>query len=169
MHPLPHRRFPMVWATTVAVFLAAAAQAQGLRSERNIGLALANEAALAAVESCLKGGYNVSATVVERSGQVKALARGDGSGPHTGDASRRKAYTALTMRNNTATVGENWQKNPAQQNLVYLDDVLAVGGGLPIRAGNEVVGAIGVAGAPAGHLDDACAQAGIDKIKDRTN
>ena len=69
----------------------------------------------------------------------------------------------------TAAVAEAWQKNPAAANLVYVTDVLAVGGGLPIRAGNEVVGAIGVSGAPGGHLDDACGQAGIDKIKDRLN
>lgn len=154
-------------AAILATGLSSTALAQGVRTERNISLALANEAALAAVESCLKSGYNVSATVVERSGQIKVIARGDGTGPHTPDTSRRKAYTALTTRNNSATVGENWQKNPAQQNLVYITDVLAVGGGLPIRVGNEVIAAIGVSGAPGGHLDDACGQAGIDKIKDR--
>lgn len=158
----------IVLATIAAAFASGGAHAQ-LRAERNISLAMANEAAMAAVESCLKSGYNVAASVVDRSGQVKVIARGDGTGPHTPDTSRRKAYTALTTRNGTGAVAEAWQKNPAASNLVYITDVLAVGGGLPIRAGNEVVGAIGVSGAPGGHLDDACGQAGIDKIKDRLN
>ena len=145
------------------------ALAQGVRTEHNISLAMANEAVMAAVDSCLKSGYNVSASVVDRAGQVKAIARGDGSGPHTPDTSRRKAYTALTTRTPTATVAENWQKNPASQNLVYITDVLAVGGGVPIKMGAEVIGAIGVSGAPGGQLDEACGQAGIDKLKDRLN
>lgn len=163
-------RMPFVpLAGAALALLCTSAGAQGVRMERNISLALANEAVMTAVEACLKNGYNVSATVVDRAGQVKAIARGDGTGPHTPDTSRRKAYTALTTRNNSATVAENWQKNPASQNLVHITDVLAVGGGMPIRAGTEVIGAIGVSGAPGGHLDDQCGQAGIDKIKDRLN
>ena len=160
---------PAIALFTVATALAAGGAHAQLRAERNISLAMANEAAMTAVEACLKNGYNVAATVVDRSGQVKVIARGDGTGPHTPDTSRRKAYTSLTTRNGTAAIAEAWQKNPAAANLVFVTDVLAVGGGLPIRAGNEVVGAIGVSGAPGGHLDDACGQAGIDKIKDRLN
>jgi uncharacterized protein GlcG (DUF336 family) len=149
--------------------LATGAHGQAIRSERTISLALANEAALAAVADCAAKGYTVSAAVVDRSAQVKAIARGDNAGPHTLDSSRRKAYTSATLRVGTTPLLELSQKNPAAANLGQIDGFMLVGGGLPIRAGNEVVGAIGVGGAPGGHLDDACAQAGIDKIKDRLN
>ena len=153
----------------IALISSPAAFAQGVVTERSIGHAAATEAALAAVSDCLAKGYRVSAAVVNQSGQIKAIVRADGAGPHTLDTSRRKAYTSATFRAPTTPVMEGWQKNPAAQNLVFINDILAVGGGLPIRAGNDVIGAIGVGGAPGGHLDDACAQAGIDKIKDRLN
>lgn len=43
-------------------------------------------------------------------------------------------------------------------------EILIPGGGLPIEFGGEVVGGIGVGGAPGTHLDDACAQEGLDAI-----
>src|SRR5262245_53976493 len=138
--------------------LASAAHAQGVRTERNISLALANEAALAAVADCAAKGYTVSAAVVDRPAQLKALARGDNAGPHTIDSSRRKAYTSASLRVGTTPLLELSQKNPGAANLGSIDGFMLVGGGLPIRAGNEVIGGIGVGGAPGGHLDDACAQ-----------
>lgn len=159
----------MRWILAVLAVAATAAQAQNLRTERNISLVLANEAALAAVADCAAKGYTVSAAVVDRAAQLKALARGDNAGPHTIDSSRRKAYTSASLRVGTTPLLELSQKNPGAANLGQIDGFMLVGGGLPIRAGNEVVGGIGVGGAPGGHLDDACAQAGIDKIKDRLN
>jgi uncharacterized protein GlcG (DUF336 family) len=155
-----------------AVFLiafSAAASAQSVRSERTISLALASEAAAAAVADCAAKGYTVAATVVDRAAQIKSVARGDNAGPHTIDSSRRKAYTSASLRIPTTQLLELSQKNPAAANLGQIDGFMLIGGGLPIRAGNEVIGGIGVGGAPGGHLDDACAQAGIDKIKDRLN
>ena len=153
--------------------LASSAHAQAIRAERTISLALANEAALAAVADCAAKGYTVTATVVDRAAQIKAMARGDNSGPHTIDSSRRKAYTAASLRVPTTALLELSQKNPAAANLGQIDGFMLVGGGLPIRVGDpktgEAIGGIGVGGAPGGHLDDACAQAGIDKIKDRLN
>jgi uncharacterized protein GlcG (DUF336 family) len=153
----------------VLLFVSVAAQAQGVRTERTIGLALASEAAMAAVADCAGKGHTVSATVVDRAAQIKSVARGDNAGPHTVDSSRRKAYTAASLRVPTTALLELSQKNPAASNLGQIDGFMLIGGGLPIRVGNEVIGGIGVGGAPGGHLDDACAQAGIDKIKDRLN
>ncbi len=93
----------------------------------------------------------------------------DRAGPHTIDSSRRKANTSASLRVNTTALLELSQKNPAAANLGQIDGFMLVGGGLPIRAGSEVIGGIGVGGAPGGHLDDQCSQAGIDKIKDRLN
>jgi len=141
--------------------------AQEVRQEKNISLWLANEAATAAVQFCKEKGWTVSAAVVDRSGQLKALQRADGAGPHTIDSSRRKAYTSASIRNHTSAILETVQKNPGAANLPMIDGFLILGGGMPIRVGDEVIGAIGVGGAPGGHLDDQCAEAGINKIRDR--
>jgi uncharacterized protein GlcG (DUF336 family) len=47
------------------------------------------------------------------------------------------------------------------------EGTIALGGGVPIKAGNEVIGAIGVSGAPGGEKDEACANAGIQKVADK--
>ena len=82
-----------------------------------------------------------------------------------GDSSRKKAYTAASLRRPTSEFAELIAKNPAVQGLRDMnEDILILGGGLPINMGGEVVGGIGVGGAPGGHLDDACAQAGLNII-----
>jgi len=141
--------------------------AQDVRVEKNISLALASEAATAALQFCKEKGFVVSVAVVDKAGQLKAQLRADGAGPHTIDASRRKAFTSASARNNTSAMLENVQKNPGAAYLPSIDGFLVIGGGIPIRAGDEVIGAIGVGGAPGGHLDDQCAEAGISKIRDR--
>jgi len=141
--------------------------AQNVLQEKNISLALASEAAAAAVQFCKERGFTVSAAVVDRAGQLKTLLRADGAGPHTIDSSRRKAFTSATMRSNTSAILQTVQTNPDAANLTMIDDFLILGGGMPIRAGEEVIGAIGVGGAPGGNLDDLCADAGINKIRDR--
>lgn len=140
---------------------------QGLVTERNISAALAAEAAAAAVEACAGRGFRVSAAVVDRSGVLRALLRADGAGPHTVASARAKAYTAASMRANTTQILETVRTNPAAVRLPDIEGFLIVGGGIAIRAGEEVVGAIGVGGAPGGHLDDQCAEAGIERIRDR--
>lgn len=151
----------------IPLIVATSAMAQDVRVEKNITLALANEAATAALQFCKEKGFIVSAAVVDKAGQLKALMRADGAGPHTIDASRRKAYTSASARSNTSAMLENVQKNPAAAYIPSIDGFLILGGGIPIRAGDEVIGAIGVGGAPGGHLDDQCAEAGINRIRDR--
>lgn len=144
-----------------------AAATADIRLEKNISVALANEAALAAMQACTEKGYKISAAVVDRAGQLRAFVRADGAGPHTIDSSRRKAYTAASLREGTSKMLELVQKNPAAATLPMIDGFLLLGGGLPIRAGDEVIGGIGIGGAPGGHLDDQCAEAGIEKIRER--
>ncbi|UOF01477.1 GlcG/HbpS family heme-binding protein [Bdellovibrio reynosensis] len=133
-------------------------------TETNITMAGALIAAQAAVENCASKGYSVAATVVDASGDTKVTLRADGAGPHTLDASRRKAYTSASARQPTSAMLATSQTNPTAQNLGQIDGFLLLGGGIPIRINNVVVGAIGVGGAPGGPLDDQCAQAGIDKL-----
>ena len=154
----------------LAVLLAAsAAQAQSpalaVRTEKNISLALANQVAAEAVAACAANGYNVAATVVDRAGTVRAVQRADNAGPHTLASSERKAWTSASAKSPTQAMMEGAQKNPGAANLVYLPGFLLLGGGVPIKSGNEVIGAVGVGGAPGGNLDEQCANAAIDKVK----
>jgi uncharacterized protein GlcG (DUF336 family) len=151
----------------VLALTATAATAQAVRTERNMSLELANQIASATVAACTAGGYNVAATVVDRAGTVRAVQRADNAGPHTLGASLQKAYTSASAKNTTLAMMEGAQKNPASANLVHIPGFLLVGGGVPIKVGNEVIGAVGVGGAPGGHLDEQCAIAGIDKVKDQ--
>lgn len=155
-------------ALTVAALalLSAPAQAQAIRTERTLSLDLANQIAAGAVAACQAGGYAVTATVVDRSGGVRAVQRADNAGPHTLAASHDKAFTSASARNTTLAMMEGAQKNPAGANLVYMPGFLLLGGGVPIKVGNEVIGAVGVGGAPGGHLDEKCAMDGIAKVQD---
>lgn len=143
------------------------AHAQAVRTERNMSLELANQIAAASVAACAADGYAVSATVVDRAGGVRAVQRADNAGPHTLGASQAKAYTSASAKNTTLAMMEGAQKNPAAANLVHIPGYLLLGGGVPVKVGNEVIGAVGIGGAPGGHLDEKCAMVALDKVKDQ--
>jgi uncharacterized protein GlcG (DUF336 family) len=154
-------------ATALALTCCAAAvQAQGVRTERTMSLDLATQIASATVAACSAAGHNVTAAVVDRAGQLRALQRADNAGPHTVAAAEAKAFTSASARNHTLAMMEAAQKNPAAANLVHIPGFLLLGGGVPVRAGNDVIGAVGVGGAPGGHLDEQCAVAGIAKVQE---
>ncbi|MBS0512855.1 MAG: heme-binding protein [Proteobacteria bacterium] len=150
----------------VSALAASGASAQSVRTERNMSLELANQLASAGVTSCEEKGYAVAVTVVDRAGQVRAVQRADNAGVHTLEASRAKAYTSASAKNTTLAMMEGAQKNPAAANLVHIPGFLLLGGGVPVKVGNEVIGAIGIGGAPGGHLDEQCAMAALEKHKD---
>jgi uncharacterized protein GlcG (DUF336 family) len=139
--------------------------ADELPKESQLPLGLANKAIQAAVDACNKNGYRVSVSIVDRAGVLRAMGRADGAGPHTVDSSRKKAYTAASVRRTTSELAELTAKVPTLQALRDMNgEILVLGGGLPIEIGGEVVGGIGVGGAPGAHLDDVCAQEGLDAI-----
>ena len=146
-------------------FAAVGANAQAVRTERTMSLALASQIATEAVNACAASGYAVAATVVDRSGTVRAVMRADNAGPHTLAASQDKAFTSASAKNTTLAMMEGAQKNPAAANLVNIPGFLLLGGGVPVKVGNDTIGAVGVGGAPGGHLDEQCAIAAIDKVK----
>lgn len=157
------------FASATAISLAlifGVAQAQAVRTEKNMSLELANQLAATAVSACAANGYSVTATVVDRAGSVRAVQRADNAGPHTLEASQQKAYTSVSAKNSTLAMMEGAQKNLAAANLVHIPGFLLLGGGVPVKVGNEVIGAIGIGGAPGGHLDEQCALAALDKVKD---
>ncbi|WP_372662395.1 heme-binding protein [Hydrogenophaga sp.] len=147
--------------------LATQAQAQAVLTEKTLSAALATQIATATVAACSAKGYSVAATVVDRSGTVRAVVRADNAGPHTLEASRLKAFTSASARNTTLAMMEGSQKNPGAANLGQIPGFLLLGGGVPVKVGNEVVGALGVGGAPGGHLDEQCAVAALEQFQDQ--
>ena len=146
--------------------LAVTANAEAVRSEKNMSLELANQIASAGVAACAANGYNVTVTVVDRAGSVRAVQRADNAGPHTLGASQQKAFTSASAKNNTSAMLETSQKNPGAATLGNIPGFLLLGGGVPVKVGTEVIGAVGIGGAPGGHLDEQCAIAALDKVKD---
>lgn len=153
---------------TLTLFLSTPIQsvhAEELPKHSVLPLEMALKAAQAAVSRCQKGGYQVSAAVVDRAGVVQVQIREDGAGVHTIDSSRRKAYTAASLREPTQKFAQLISQRPETQALQDMNEsVLLLGGGFPIKIGNEIVGGIGVGGAPGAALDEACARAGLASI-----
>jgi uncharacterized protein GlcG (DUF336 family) len=142
-----------------------------LVTERSISVSAAMELATAALEACRKHGSQVTITVLDHAGRTKVVLRDDGTRQYSVEHSYRKANTALSYRTSSAEYGKRAAANfPASAGPLNLPNMTTSGGGLPIRAGKTVVGAIGVSGSPGaqgvpgGAKDELCAQAGIDRI-----
>ena len=159
--------------TTTSILLAAilasgCANAQtppaaGLVTERSISLGAAMELATAGLERCRADGYKVTVTVLNRHARTAVVLSDDGVNPHTVENSMRKAYTAFTTRSPSGEMAKRTQ--PGLAGFMLLDRITSIEGGLPIfSASKELVGAIGISGAPGGEKDAACAQAGLDRI-----
>jgi uncharacterized protein GlcG (DUF336 family) len=155
----------VVGVITGAAWAAVAPPTDGLIAAPRISAALANEAVGAAVASCAAQGYTETAVLVDIDGVTQAALRGDSAGIHTIDSAHDKAYTSVTFKSDTMAMMDRAQ---ALNTLVTrLPHLLLAGGGVVIKSGSTVVGAIGAAGAPGFQLDDACAKAGVTKIADR--
>lgn len=161
----PYGRILICIGVAAVLSMPTRGSADELPKESVLPLSMATKALHAALEACKKDGYRVSVSVVDRAGVLRAMGRADGAGPHTVESSRRKAYTASSLRRPTTELAELIAKVPTLQALRDMNpEILILGGGLPIDISGDVVGAIGVGGAPGAHLDDACAQAGLDAI-----
>jgi uncharacterized protein GlcG (DUF336 family) len=150
---------------SVAAMLSASAYGQGLVTQKNISLEMAQTIANAAMNKCKALGFNVSVEVVDRAGLPIAMLRGDNAGLQTPEGADRKAYTAVAFNAPSADFVKRMLNNPASAGSKEYARVLALGGGLPIKVGGDVVGAVGVSGSPG--KDDDCSQAGIDAVADR--
>ena len=149
----------------VAGMLAAPAAGQ-LLTQKSLSAGMAMAIAQTALETCTKQGYNVSVHVLGRNGEVLVAMRGDNAPPHTMENSQRKAYTSRTFRIPSGEFVQRVKDNPTL-GAVHLTGIIAAQGALPIKAGDEVIGAVGVSGAPGGEKDEVCAKAGIDKVADQ--
>jgi uncharacterized protein GlcG (DUF336 family) len=159
------RRLPiaaLLAATALAVPLMAPAAAQ-LLQRKDLSLSVAQTIANGALEACKAMGYSVSVVVVDRGGDTLVALRGDGSGPHTVENARRKAYTANTFRMSTEEFVQAMKTQPVRREQTTLPNVIAINGGVPIRVGKEVIGGIGLSGSPG--KDEECVNAGLEKAK----
>ena len=161
------RRITLALLATAPLFAAAPAFAQApqVQSEKNMSMALSMAIIQGAIEQCTKDGYKVSVTIVDKGGNVAAQIRGDGTAPHTMEFSRLKAYTAR-IRNQPSLQVMKLLEDPAMGYMRQIPGLVGVGGGVPIHAGNEVIGGVGVSGAPGGEKDEVCANAGLAKVAD---
>ena len=148
-----------------AIGTGAPAQAQ-LLQHKDLTASIAMAIAETAQATCKANGYSVSVTVVGRSGEVILQVRGDDSNPHTLENSMRKAYTARTTRSPSGALVDRVKADPTL-GFVHLSNIIAVQGALPIKVGDEVIGAAGASGAPGGEKDEACIKAGLDKVAER--
>ena len=122
--------------------------------------------ATATLNACRDMGYQVAVSVVDRSGLEQVMLRDRFAGPHTPDTAWRKAWSAISFRTNTSDMLETTKEGNAQSGIRHLDNVAMLGGGMMIMSGGEMVGAIGVSGAPGGEADDACALKGIEAAEE---
>ena len=159
------RRVRLAVLASLSVLAASPALAQAPQVEKNVSMAMALAIIQGTLEQCTKDGYKVSVVIVDKAGNVAASVRGDGTNPHTMEFGRLKAYTART-RGQTSLEFMKVTSDPNNAYLKQIPNTVAVGGGVPIKVGNEVIGAVGVSGAPGGEKDEVCANAGIAKVED---
>jgi uncharacterized protein GlcG (DUF336 family) len=159
------RRFTiaaLLAATALAVSLAVPASAQ-LLQRKDVSLAVAQTIANGALEACKAMGYAASVVVVDRGGDTLVALRGDGTGPHTMENARRKAYTANTFKMSTEDFMQAMKTQPVRREQTTLPSVIAINGGVPIKVGQEVIGGIGLSGSPG--KDEECVKAGLENAK----
>lgn len=155
-------------AIVVATALPAVAEeAKPLMTSRSLTPETALEVARATLEACRKEGFQVAVAVVDRSGLAQVMLRDRFAGPHTPETATRKAWTAISFRTDTTTMTEETQAGKEASGVRHVPGTAMIGGGVMIQAGGELVGAIGVSGAPGGKQDDACARKGIAKIQEK--
>jgi uncharacterized protein GlcG (DUF336 family) len=164
--PTSGLRLSAIAVASICTFALAAPAGAQLLEHKDLTATIAITIAQTAIDTCKANGYAVSATVVGRNGEIIVQVRGDNTGPHTIENSFRKAYTARTFRAPSGTLVDRVKADPTL-GLIHLTNVIANQGALPIKVGDEVIGAAGASGAPGGEKDEACVKAGIDKVADQ--
>jgi uncharacterized protein GlcG (DUF336 family) len=134
-----------------------------LLQHKDLSLSVALDLAKGALDACKAMDYAVSVVVVDRGGETLVVLRGDNSGPHTVENARRKAYTANTFKMTTAAFIEEMKTTrPVRREQTMLPHIIAIDGGVPIKAGNDVIGGVGLSGSPG--KDEECVNAGLAKV-----
>jgi uncharacterized protein GlcG (DUF336 family) len=129
-------------------------------------LELALEAARAIVDACK--GYHVGVSIIDAAGTPKLYYIPDGTDGSHAYTGFRKAYTALTFKMPTSQVGLSTRTDQAVAARIKADtNLLTFAGGLVLKSGDQVVGALGVSGAEPSAKDEECGLVGVARIRDR--
>jgi uncharacterized protein GlcG (DUF336 family) len=144
----------------------AAFAGEGLVTQRVLSMDMAEAIARGVVDQCRADGFRVSVSVIDAAGQLKAFLRDEGTGPHTIELGRQKAYAALTFHTRWDTTLEAMREHGyvLGSPMPNVEGASLLGGGVPIRVGAEAIGAVGVSGARGGDRDEICAMAGIARV-----
>jgi uncharacterized protein GlcG (DUF336 family) len=150
-------------AAVAAIIVVPGSAGAQVLAEKNVSVRMALTIAETALAQC---GDHVSVAVVDRAGRLRVFLQGDGAQPHNIELARRKAYTAQTFKRTTADWMKFTETNvPGQRSL---SEVIPLQGGVPIKAGDETIGGVGLSGAPnGGPQEEACGLAGIAKVADQ--
>ena len=150
-------------AAFAALFLIPSSGSAQVLMQRDVSLKMALTIAETALGEC---GGSASVAVVDRAGRLRVFLQADKAAPHNLELARRKAYTARTFSRPSAEWAKATETTNTGQRM--LADVIPLGGGVPIRVGEETIGGVGLSGAPMGQpQEEACAKAGIAKVADQ--
>lgn len=130
--------------------------------QKNVNIEIAHKIAFEILNESKKENVNVSVVVLDRGGFPVLSVKGDNAGIHTLNTAEKKAFTSLAFKIPTTEFANRVEKVPS---LLQIENTTTLGGGLPIKVGDEVIGAVGVGGAPSGALDEKLGMAGIEKAK----
>lgn len=130
-------------------------------SVKRLTMETALKIAQGTIDACRKKGIQVGVTVVDRSGNTQVVLRDVLAPDLTLGISYRKAYTAVSFSAATSAL-----TSQAKSALAHVDNMFFGAGGLPIQAGGQYLGGVGVSGAPGGETDEECAKAGLDTVVD---
>jgi uncharacterized protein GlcG (DUF336 family) len=150
---------------SAVLFASANAIGQGLVTQHNMSLGMAKTIAEAALSACQQKGFHTAVAVVDRAGQVMVVLRDEQATAQSVEMARRKAFTARMFRSTTLEFQKRTASDPTLAPQRDVADILALGGGVPIQVGNEIIGGVGSSGSNQTE-DDACAKAGVAKVAD---
>lgn len=148
----------------LAASAAIASAADVVKIER-MDVGLAAEIAKRSMEACREQGYWVSAVVVDRSANVQVVMRDTYAARFTMTIAEQKANAAIMAGTDTAAFLAN--RADIRNEIDNIDGLIMMEGGLLVKSGDTVLGAVGVSGAPGGKLDAACAAKALESLKER--
>lgn len=125
------------------------------------------ELAQAALAQCRKDGFQVAVVVIDRFGQPLVVLRDRYAGLAAIPTATGKAWTAVNFGRDTSGLIRSIREGTLSAGLASLPNVVMLAGGLVVQGGGATLGAVGVAGAPGGDKDEACAKAGLAAVQDK--